>query len=255
MAKPRHLPHLAARYRGSCPAVTITGPRPDGLGAPLTPRPRNTADRQLDDEVLERTLLAGLALADAIDAYLGRSDRGDGVCAWPANWRCLPAAWAKAPDQVGPADPQAEPTASTIQLGAKVQECRDVARVPPGPRSPGAGWPASRSRLDRLQLVVVDRRCRPPAVPSRPIDRRSAGQASTVSGQGRAPPSAYSRRRRPCAPNHGDLSGTVAARDLRLTILAPVADDPLLLHLRADHEPGHVGQEQQRNVKGVTGSG
>jgi hypothetical protein len=61
-------PTLAARYRG-LPAVTITARDPDGL-VPRSHQAADTAD-QLDDEVLERTLLAGLALADAIDAYLG----------------------------------------------------------------------------------------------------------------------------------------------------------------------------------------
>src|SRR3954451_13480607 len=47
-------------------------------------------------------------------------------------------------------------------------------------------------------------------------------------------------------------------RDLRhgrvghgLEHLGSVADDPRLLDLRPDHEPGHVHQEQQRDVEGV----
>ena len=35
--------------------------------------------------------------------------------------------------------------------------------------------------------------------------------------------------------------------------LRPVADDALALDVGADHEPGHVGEEEQRDVEGVAG--
>ncbi len=60
-------PALAARYAG-LPALTITARDPLGL-APRSHRATDTGER-LDDDAIERVLLACLALVDAIDAYL-----------------------------------------------------------------------------------------------------------------------------------------------------------------------------------------
>ncbi len=102
--------------------------------------------------------------------------------------------------------------------------------------------------LDRLDLVVedgVDRRLR-----AHHRDR-GAGQGDAAVGlEGRA--------------GHRVEAGAVGLahddRDLRhgrfgdgADHLRPVADDPLALDRGADHEAGHVGEEEQRQVEGVAG--
>ena len=53
------------------------------------------------------------------------------------------------------------------------------------------------------------------------------------------------------ADDHGDLRHR-RLRD-RADHLRPVPDDPLALDVLADHEAGHVRQEEQRDVEGVAG--
>src|SRR3546814_10472209 len=51
------------------------------------------------------------------------------------------------------------------------------------------------------------------------------------------------------AYDHADLG--LSGLAYRGDHLGAVADDALALHLRADHEPGHVGQEHEWDVEGV----
>ena len=102
--------------------------------------------------------------------------------------------------------------------------------------------------LDRLDLVVedgVDRRLR-----SHHRDRGAGQGDAAVRLEGR--------------PGHRVEAGAVGLahdhRDLRhgrfgdgADHLRPVADDPVALDRGADHEAGHVGEEEQRHVEGVAG--
>ena len=103
--------------------------------------------------------------------------------------------------------------------------------------------------VDRLELVVVDgvdRRLR-----AHHRDRRARQRDAAVGLEGRAghrvEPGAVG-----LAHDHRDLRHRRLAD--RADHLRAVADDPLALDLRADHEAGHVGEEQQRHVERVAAS-
>ena len=102
--------------------------------------------------------------------------------------------------------------------------------------------------VDRLELVVEDR-----------VDRGARPHHGDLGGRQRERAVGVERR-----PGHRVQAGAVGLaddhRDLRhgrlrhrRDHLRAVADDPLALDLRADHEARHVGQEQQRHVERVAG--
>ena len=144
------------------------------------------------------------------------------------------------------------------QLGAQV-----VARA--RPRRRAGSTPASADRCPRGTPRAAARRrrpARPPASPaillantaltaaSGPITAIIAcGSAMVASGSKPGPHIAY--RPAPYAlRNTTQIFGTVASATARDHLRA-VADDPLALDRLADHEAGHVGQEQQRDPEGV----
>ena len=102
--------------------------------------------------------------------------------------------------------------------------------------------------LDRLDLVVEDG-----------VDRRlRAHHRDRGAGQGDAAVGLEGR------PGHRVEAGAVGLADDHRELrhgrfgdgadhLRPVADDPLALDRGADHEAGHVGEEEQRHVEGVAG--
>ena len=102
--------------------------------------------------------------------------------------------------------------------------------------------------LDRLDLVVEDG-----------VDRRlGAHHRDRGAGQGDAAVGLEGRA------GHRVEAGAVGLADDHRELrhgrlgdgadhLRPVADDPLALDRGADHEAGHVGEEEQRQVEGVAG--
>ncbi len=143
-------PGLSARQLG-LPSVALTARSADGL-VPRSHQSGDTAEH-LNDAVIEQMLLAGLALADAIDAYLGEgSDRSDRVVLLrPLTLLALGVG--EAADEI-PAQLLGCDHGVDDQLGGQVQDV-DVAPVFGaqllGPRRPLVFV------LDRLELVVVDR--------------------------------------------------------------------------------------------------
>ena len=102
--------------------------------------------------------------------------------------------------------------------------------------------------LDRLELVVVDGVDRGRRAHHRDRGRRQREAAVGIERRARHRVQAGAVR---LADDHRDL------RHGRLgdgaDHLRAVADDPLALDLGADHEAGHVGEEQQRDVERVAG--
>jgi hypothetical protein len=131
------------------------------------------------------------------------------------------------------------------QLGSQVQDV-DVPSVL-GAQFLGPGG-TFLGILDGLKLVVVDGVDRG----LRSHDRdRGRGQRDAAIG--------IERR-----PGHGVQAGPVGLTDddrqfrhgglgHRADHLGAVPDDPLTLDLGTDHEPRHVGQEQQRDVERIAG--
>ncbi len=104
----------------------------------------------------------------------------------------------------------------------------------------------SSSSVDRLQLVVVDRVDRRLRAHHR--DRRARQRQAAV-GVERRTGHRVQPRSVGLAHDHRDLRhGRLADR---ADHLRAVADDPVALDLRADHEAGHVREEQQRHVERV----
>ena len=108
---------------------------------------------------------------------------------------------------------------------------------------------ALRLVLDRLDLVEedgVDRRLRA-------HHRDRGARAARCSSRARTPgrPSRRGRRRTPCG--RSPRSSARSPRRPPMIIFAPCRMMPWRSTSRADHEAGHVGQEEQRHVERVAG--
>ena len=102
--------------------------------------------------------------------------------------------------------------------------------------------------LDLLDLVEedgVDRRLGPHH------GDRSAGQGNAAVGLERRPGHRVQAGAVGLADDHRDLRHRRLGD--RADHLRAVADDPLALDRGADHEPGHVGEKEQRDVERVAG--
>ena len=202
-------------------------------------RPASTRRKPYSFEPFTPTLPSPLG---AFHSFRAAQTGVTGLCL-AGQPRCLPAAWAKRRIS-SPRSSAGSIDGVDHELGGEVQDV-DVARRTRS-RSSSVRRGALAVVVDRLQLVVVDgvdRRLRPHH------GDRGARQRDAAVGLERGPGHRVEPGAVGLAHDHRDLRhGRLADR---ADHLGAVADDALALDLGADHEAGHVGEEQQRHVEGV----